>query len=149
MFTRTFRVAALALIVAGCGGKGDQPAPNDSSLVSNGKSGLEQAEAQARSDAADNGMIDCATEGMTTFTRTCTVEREYADSQLYLTIRNDNGGFRRFLVMKDGSGVTVADGAEPAVVRTIGNSAIEVQVGNDKYRLPATVKGNTAPAAKP
>jgi hypothetical protein len=63
-----------------------------------------------------------------------------------LTIRHDDGGFRRFRVLKDGRGVVTADGAEPALVSTIGSNAIEVQVGQDRYRLPATVKGKAAPA---
>ena len=102
---------------------------------------LQEAEALARSDSADNGQIDCAVGGDASFKRNCSVERETANGELMLTIRHGDGGFRRFRVMKDGSGVVVADGAEPAVVQVLGASGIEVQVGADKYRLPATVKG--------
>jgi hypothetical protein len=40
----------------------------------------------------------------------------------------------------DGRGVIAADGAEQALVTTIGTSLIEVSVGNDRYRLPAVVQ---------
>jgi hypothetical protein len=134
MYMRIFSGLALPLALAACGG----PAGNASSL--------EEAEAQARSDAASNGSIDCAIGGAG-FKRNCTVERETANGELMLTIRHEDGGFRRFKVMKDGSGVVAADGAEPAVVHVVGTSGIEVQVGADKYRLPATVKGSS-PARK-
>ena len=126
---RIFSVLLVPFALAACG----QPEGNANSL--------QEAEALARSDAADNGQIDCAIGGATAFKRTCSVERETANGELMLTIRHGDGGFRRFRVMKDGSGVVAADGAEPAVVHVLGTSGIEVQVGTDKYRLPATVKG--------
>ena len=133
MFMRTFSGLVLCAALAACG----QPEGDTNSLA--------EAEAKARSDAADSGQIDCAVSGMTTFSRSCVVEREMANGELMLTIRHDDGGFRRFKVMKDGSGVVAADGAEPAIVTTQGPSSILVQVGADKYLLPATVKGKTAP----
>lgn len=126
------RISSLLLFLAvtACGGpEGDA-------------SSLEEAEAKARADAADNGQVDCALGGETQFTRSCTVERTVSDGDLILTIRDATGGFRRFRVMKDGSGLTTADGAEPATIRTLGNNAVEVQVGLDRYRLPATIKGS-------
>jgi hypothetical protein len=33
-----------------------------------------------------------------------------------------------------------ADGAEPANVRIVGPNLIEVSIGGDRYRLPATVR---------
>ena len=127
MFLRTFSLFALALAVAACGN-------------ANGDKAKSRAEATARSKAANGELIDCAVSGFTTFSRTCTVERDYSGKDLMLTIRHDDGGFRRFKVMKDGRGLSVADGAEPALIQTIGDSQIEVAVAGDKYRLPATVK---------
>jgi hypothetical protein len=132
MSLRISSILGLALAVAACG----------EAKVDDAKS-LAEAEAMARSRAASGGAIDCAVSGFKTFSRTCTVERELDGTDLMLTIRHDDGGFRRFKVMKDGSGLVVADGAEPAVLQTIGNNQIEVQVAGDKYRLPATVKGKT------
>ena len=129
MYMRIFSAVLLPFAVAACG----QPEGDANSL--------QEAEAMARSEAADSGQIDCAVGGETSFKRSCTVERETANGELMLTIRHGDGGFRRFRVMKDGSGVVAADGAEPAVVHVLGKTGIEVQVGTDKYRLPATVKG--------
>jgi hypothetical protein len=63
-----------------------------------------------------------------------------------LTLHNPDGGFHRLLVTKDGRGVVAADGAEPAIVRVVGEREIEVAIGGDRYRLPATV---AAKGAKP
>ena len=116
--------------LSACGGGQETPS----------KSGLEQVEAESRVKAAENGAIDCAVGGSTDFKRTCQVEREIASGELVLTIRHEDGGFRRLRVLKDGRGVVAADGAEPAVVHALGANAIEVTVGGDRYRLPATVK---------
>ncbi len=55
-----------------------------------------------------------------------------------LTVRHPDGGFRRFAVTSDGSGLVSADGAEPAAV-SLRDGGIEVVVGTDRYRFPATV----------
>jgi hypothetical protein len=130
---RIFSILGLALALGACGGK------------EGGANSLQEAEAQARADSAESGQIDCAIGGAKAFTRTCIVDRAMTNGELVLTIRHEDGGFRRFRVLKDGRGVVAADGAEPAVVSTLGASAIEVQVGSDRYRLPATVKGKAAP----
>jgi hypothetical protein len=130
MSLRIFSVTGLALVLAACGSGPDGDAES-----------LAEAEAMARKDVADSGMIECAVSGFTNFTRTCSVERAMEDDGLILTIRHDDGGFRRLRVMKDGSGVVAADGAEPAMVSTVGGNQIEVTLAGDKYRLPATVKG--------
>ena len=61
-------------------------------------------------------------------------------SGLMLTVRHaDDGRFHRLLVTRDGRGVVAADGAERAVVAIAGDG-IEVVIGGDRYRLPATVR---------
>lgn len=82
----------------------------------------------------------CAVDGARAFTAVCDVERVEGDDGLTLTLRHPSGGFRRLRVTKDGRGVIAADGAEPAVVASLGVDLIEVTVGTDRYRLPATVK---------
>ena len=134
MSLRIFNVTGLAILLASCGSGPDGDA-----------SSLAEAEAMARKDVADSGMIECAVSGFKNFTRTCSVERAVEETGLVLTIRHDDGGFRRLRVMKDGSGVVAADGAEPAVVSTVGDNLIEVTVAGDRYRLPATVKGGDKP----
>lgn len=84
--------------------------------------------------------IACAAEG-TQLAQNCMVEQSEGQQGLVLTVRRADGGFRRLLVARDGSGVTAADGAEPAVVRLRSPSEIEVQIDGDRYRLPARVDG--------
>jgi hypothetical protein len=42
--------------------------------------------------------------------------------------------------------VTAADGSEQATVSVVGPGMIEVAIGDDRYHLPATVKGQALPA---
>lgn len=94
---------------------------------------------QERAAAADE-KLDCAIGGAEAFEPVCTVERATSGESLVLTVRAPGGGFRRLLVTTDGRGVIAADGAEEAVVTPLDGSRIEVAVGPDRYRLPATVK---------
>jgi hypothetical protein len=93
---------------------------------------------RAAADAADK--VECALAGATAFERVCSVERMSGPEGLVLTIRAPSGSFRRFLVTKDGRGVVAADGAEAARVTVLDPGRIEVALGGDRYRLPATVK---------
>ena len=86
----------------------------------------------------DDSRVPCA-RGDAPLARTCTVERERRDDGLVLTVRHGDGGFRRLLVTRDGRGVVAADGAEPARVTIVDPRTIEVALGDDRYRLPATV----------
>ena len=90
--------------------------------------------------APDEDRIECALGGATDFGRDCSVERggAYAGE---LIVRHRDGGFRRLLITADGRGVVAADGAEPARVAVIAGDRIEVTLGGDRYRLPATIKG--------
>jgi len=83
--------------------------------------------------------IECAVDGATVFTRVCTVERS-AGPEILFTLRSPSGSFRRLAATSDGRGVMAADGAEAATVRVIGPGLIEVSIGTDRYRLPATVR---------
>ena len=56
-------------------------------------------------------------------------------------VRKPDGGFRRLRVTRDGRGVVAADGAERAQVTIIADDRIEVSIGGDTFRLPATVRG--------
>ncbi|HEX8263087.1 MAG TPA: hypothetical protein VF547_09460 [Allosphingosinicella sp.] len=83
--------------------------------------------------------IECAVDGSTVFARVCTVERS-AGPEAVFTIRSPSGSFRRLVATRDGRGVMAADGAEAATVTVIGTGLIEVTIGTDRYRLPATVR---------
>jgi len=108
----------------------------------------QRADPGAMSNAIDNAQaaaggddrIECAAAGAATFARDCTVERTESAEGLILTVRRPDNGFHRLLVVKDGRGVIAADGAEEAKVTVIGDGRIEVAIGGNRYRLPATVK---------
>ncbi|UVO49178.1 hypothetical protein M0208_01085 [Sphingomonas sp. SUN019] len=130
------RISSLAalILLAACG-----KAETDTQV-------LAQAEANQSAAATDDGALNCAVAGATEFSRTCTLDREETARGLLLTARHHDGGFRRLLVTTDGRGVIAADGAEPAKVTIVDNGEIEVAVGDDHYRLPATVREGAAPA---
>ena len=100
---------------------------------------LAKVEAQQRAQAEDDGMILCA-HGDAALTRSCTVEQVQGPDGLVLTVRHPDGGFHRLLATRDGRGVVAADGAEQAQVGIHGSDGIDVALGGDRYRLPATVK---------
>lgn len=115
------------LLVAGCGDP---------------KQATEDALAKAEDKAADDGRVECATEGAPAFERVCTVDRVQGPEGTTLTIHHPDGGFRRLLVTNDGRGVVAADGADEAIVSIVADHRIEVTLGGDRYRLPATVKSS-------
>jgi len=121
MSRRALLPILLALSLAAC----DQAAPS-------GGGGSAQA---------GGATIPCALAGAAEFKSGCTVERTRVADGIVLTLHHPDGGFRRLQVATDGRGVVTADGADAASVKVIGSDAIEVTVGEDRYRLPATVKG--------
>ncbi|MEO5866607.1 MAG: hypothetical protein ABIS14_08585 [Sphingomonas sp.] len=131
MSTRISSATLLPLLLAGCGeGKHDHAV-------------LAKVEAEQRDAAEAKGEIACAQNGAHDFARVCTVDREHGRDGLILTVRRPDGAFHRLLVTRDGRGVIAADGAEKAVVTVIGTAEIEVALGGDRYRLPATVGANS------
>ena len=125
-------VVATALLLAAC-----QERQADTQV-------LAKVEANQTAEAADDGLLKCAPDAAPALERRCTVDREETPRGLVLTVHHPDGGFRRLLVTTDGRGVVAADGAEPAKVTVVDASEIEVAVGNDVYRLPATVKAGIA-----
>ncbi|MFG6281383.1 hypothetical protein [Sphingomonas sp. S6] len=117
------------LLLAACGDRGAGTANTQA---------LTNAESVQRHAADDADLILCA-HGSDAFRRTCTVERTQEDRGLILTVRHDDGGFHRLLVTQDNRGVIAADGAEAARVSIIDPQSIEVAIGSDRYRLPATI----------
>jgi len=102
---------------------------------SNSAAGRREAAAAAGAEK-----IDCAVDGAVGFERACVVERSTGADGLVLTVRHPSGGFRRLQVTRDGRGVIPADGAESAVVRVLDDAHIEVAIGGDRYKLPATIR---------
>ncbi len=94
---------------------------------------------QAAVDPHD-GRIECRIGSATEYERFCTIEQSDGEAGRTLTLRKPDGGFRRLLVTDDGRGVVPADGAEQAEVTIIADNRIEVTIGGDTFRLPATVR---------
>ena len=88
-----------------------------------------------------DSLIECALAGAVTFARDCAVEQVREGGSLMLVVRHPDGGFRRFDVLTDGHGLATADGADQAQVAVHG-AGIEVAVGPDRYRFPATIAGD-------
>lgn len=88
--------------------------------------------------ARDAARIACATAAGEDMADNCMVERGKGGR---IIIHHADGGFRRLRILTDGHGVTNADGAEPAKVAITGDRQIDVSIGNDRYRLPATIAG--------
>jgi len=86
-------------------------------------------------EKGDDGHVACLIEGQSAWTRDCSYEKDGA----ILTLRHADGGFRRFRIVSDGRGLEPADGAEGASIKIIDDGLIEVTVGTDRYRLPATM----------
>ncbi|RZT54775.1 hypothetical protein EV283_1557 [Sphingomonas sp. BK036] len=133
MFTRISKpilgLALLSLALSGCG-----RAPSSADVA-----------AKQQAEIAGDRRIPCA-HGSAALAPTCTVEQALGKDGLILTVRHADGAFRRLLVTQDGRGVIAADGAEVATVTVVGRDGIDVALGNDRYRLPATVRGVTSPS---
>lgn len=105
---------------------------------------LNQAEKETDEEAALSGKIECALSGSSLFERTCTTEQIPGSEGYILVIRHPDGGFRRFDILTDGRGLSPADGFDETRINLIEEGMIEVTSGDDKYRLPAQIKGNGA-----
>ena len=83
-------------------------------------------------------LIACAT-GDAALAPACAVDLAAGPDGQLVTVRNPDGGFHRLLVTTDGRGLVAADGAQAARVTPIDANTVEVAIGADRYRLPATV----------
>ncbi len=134
MSMRIFSAFAVLAVLSACG-SGEQDSATQSA-----SDPLMEAEAQARSELAESGMIYCALGGEANFRPDCQIEQTQGNDGIVLTMRHPDGGFRRLLITDDGRGLIAADGAEPAIVEPISEREIEVSIALDRYRLPATVR---------
>lgn len=115
--------ALTLLLLAGCGG---------------GEPGTAANGAAARAPGEPDNRIECQVAGAASFARACSIEAAESAEGLVLTLRKPDGGFRRILVADDERGLVAADGAEPADIALLADGRIEVSLGGDRFRLPAT-----------
>jgi hypothetical protein len=113
--------AGLSLLLAACSG---QSTPAEPESLTGG----------------DESRVSCALADEAEFIEQCDVERIQNGDKRELVIRHPDGGFRRFEIVTDGRGLVAADGAEAAVVTPLADGRIQLSVGTDRYRIPATVK---------
>ncbi len=126
---------ALPLLLAACHSQADDTAP---------AAGNDAAKPQPAKAADGNELIECSIGGAQWLLRECEVEKSRdKDGALVLVVHHPDGGFRRFTVLTDGRGLAPADGAQEAVIDVV-DDRIDVQVGDDRYRFPATVRGHAA-----
>jgi hypothetical protein len=109
---------------------------------------FKNAESDAAEQAALDGKIECALAGSTAFERNCTTEQIAGSEGKILVIRHPDGGFRRFDILTDGRGLAPADGFDETKINLLSDGMIEVSSGDDKYRLPAQIKGSEAEPVK-
>ena len=92
----------------------------------------------AEAAPADRETIPCALDGAASFDSECWLEGDGKSYRQPFMFRHPDGGFRRFEVTSDGTGLAAADGAQAAQV-SMREGGIEVAVGTDRYRFPATI----------
>jgi hypothetical protein len=109
---------------------------------------LKDAENSADEQASLDGKVECALAGSASFERSCTTEQIAGAQGTVLVIRHPDGGFRRFNILTDGRGLEPADGFDETRISLLNDGMIEVSSGDDKYRLPAQIKGTQEPAAE-
>ena len=114
-----------SLLLAACG-------QSEPETMTNGAAPPEPGEPDNR--------IECQVQGSSRFERACSVETADSPRGRILTLRKADGGFRRLLRTDDGRGVVAADGAEAAHVTLLQDGRIEVEIGGDRFRLPAQVR---------
>ncbi|TXC69116.1 hypothetical protein FSZ31_09315 [Sphingorhabdus soli] len=105
---------------------------------------IDDAEGAANSVAK----VSCALGDEQQFTDSCTLQRLVGSDRTTIVLGRGDVGFRRFVMTADGRGLITADGAEPARVSIVGDAEVEVAVGGDRYRLPATIQGAAPVPAK-
>lgn len=138
MSTQIFKLVPLALILAGCEIKIEEPDAADQQAATGARTSQSDAESAQTSDIGGE-TIRCALAGSTQYTQICSVERVIVGDTLELVVQHPNGGFRRFEVQTDGTGLAAADGADEAEITIREDRMIEARIDTDTYLFPATI----------
>lgn len=86
--------------------------------------------------AGTDSPVPCALAGARDFAPDCRQEVTKRDGEEIWVVRHPDGGFRRFVIIDNGTRIATADGVEEVEAKRVG-SELEVRVGNDRYRFPA------------
>ncbi|MBD59202.1 MAG: hypothetical protein CL808_03655 [Citromicrobium sp.] len=129
-------VSALAFAMVTCGGDG---ATNAGNPPDTGGVPPNPTPSPSGTAPADSQSIACALNGASDFDSTCSVERSEIDGATLLAVFHPDGGFRRFEVMSDGSGLSAVAGAD-VVAQTLQGDILEIAIATNRYRFPADVR---------
>lgn len=96
---------------------------------------------EAQPQASDGAQrIECAQGEGSEFGPDCLVEKVAGEEGLEFVVRHPGGAFRRFRIAQDRTSMIAIDGADEAVSTLSGDPPeLEVTVGPDRYRFPATL----------
>lgn len=86
--------------------------------------------------------IECALAGAESFERSCMLDR--GPDQKQILVRHPDGGFRRFAETGDGMWQTVDGAQEVRAERMVDKGLTLLEIGDDRYRLPATGMAETS-----
>ncbi len=91
----------------------------------------------AETPEPEGDTVECAIGEGASFANACTLEWIDEDERQEFLIHHPEGGFRRFSVNEDASGVTAVDGAETAtMLEAAPQGQWQFSVSGDQYRMP-------------
>jgi len=82
--------------------------------------------------------IACAIGHAGALAEQCRLERTVHGESAQFIAHHPDGGFRRFELASGGEGLVPADGADAASSKAV-RDAIEVTIGQDRYRIPQSL----------
>lgn len=80
--------------------------------------------------------VPCALAGAKEFANDCRQEVTRRDGEEIWVVRHPDGGFRRFVIIDNGTRIATADGVQEVEAHRVG-AMLEVRVDEDRYRFPA------------
>lgn len=90
-----------------------------------------------QSPEPEGDMLDCAIGAGSEFAKVCTLEWVGEEWGQEFLIHDPEGGFRRFVLNEDASGVTVKDGAQDVeMIEPAPDGFWQFSVSGDQYLMP-------------
>ena len=90
--------------------------------------------------ASGDQRLTCAIGPGSDFSDSCSSQKIEREGETIYRVNHPGGGFRLFTLAEDGGGMVPYDGAGSAF-NTLDGDVLEVQVGEDRYRFPASTDG--------